>query len=218
MQLNTPPGLLAQQQALNGQMALDTVRYFEFFCESTDLPGISLLTRPITRYGYGASQKKPSSPIFQDIMMVFNNDSQNVNLQFFQAWFGLISQFNLSQGVNSTVTTNNISTGCWEIAYLGEYAIDPIITLYDTAGDTQYSITLRQCYPILMPHTKLSWENGQSVMKIQVMMTYFDWFLTDPNTGYSVIGPSIGPTVGQPVSNGPALIGDFPVLGPIAGA
>jgi hypothetical protein len=163
-----PAGLVGAPTAIDGQPAIDTVRYFEFYTNSVDLPGISWLARPINRYGFGANEKKPSSPIYSDCLMTFYNDTPNDNLQFFHAWMQLIGGFALAGGV----TQGNP----WEMAYKDEYAVDPIVHLYDIAGNEQYSVTIRQCYPLNIPNIRLSWQNEQTIMMTSVLFTYFDWF------------------------------------------
>lgn len=174
-----PAGLQGNQESVNGQGVLDTVRYMEYWTNTTDLPGVSLLTRPINRYGYGGSEKKPIVPIFNDIMMTFYNDSGSVNLQFFHDWFKLVSNFNLKDGVNSTFDTQNYKTAPWELSYKGDYTVDPEIILYDIAGDPQYTIKMRELYPISIPETKMVWEPQPTIMQIVVMFTYYDWYHLD---------------------------------------
>lgn len=199
-----PAGLNGNQVSVSGQNVVDTVRYMEFWTNTVDVPGISLITRPVNRYGFGGIEKKPVATAFQDVMMTFYNDGNNNNLQFFHDWMRLINDNDLSQGINAPGAV----TSPWEVAYKGEYTVDPEITLYDIAGDPIYTIHLREAYPTDIPHTKMMWEPQPNIMQIVVMFTYFDWYhLTQPDedTPQLQVSP---PT--QPLGN--------PILGPIMGS
>ena len=42
-------------------------RYLEVWCESTNIPGVSLATNGIRRYGYGNVEKKPYVPVSNEL-------------------------------------------------------------------------------------------------------------------------------------------------------
>lgn len=174
VRFSTPPGLF-NQRSVNSQIPANEVnRLMEFWCNTADLPGAALLARPIVRYGFGASQKKPTAPLFNDMMMTFYGDSRNTNLNFFHDWKNLI--------VNFDDATPKTGQDIYELSYKAEYAVQCMMTLFDQAGNETYSVIMRDLYPVLIPETKMSMDPQPTVMQIVVLFTYFDWYIVNPNT------------------------------------
>jgi len=142
----------------------------------TDLPGVAMATRPVIRYGYGVSEKKPMFPAFSDIMMNFYADGNQVNLKFFHEWMNCICNFDFSGTIQSTRKVTGIDTNLYEVAYADEYKVDTVVSLWEEDGKESYRMTLRDCFPSAIPETKLSSEQGQ-IMQIIVNFSFTDWFL-----------------------------------------
>jgi hypothetical protein len=165
---------------------LQAGRFMEFFCNSADLPGMGLATRNIVRYGYGASEKKPVFPVFNDVWMQFLNDSGSINLTFFQTWLTSICQSQFYSTIEGSFIPipafqgQENRTDAYEVIYKEDYAVDAQLRLYDTHDEEQYVIVLRDFFPVLIPETKLSWDNVNSVFQLVVMFSYTDWFLMKP--------------------------------------
>jgi hypothetical protein len=162
-------------------------RFMEFFCNSADIPGVGLATRNIVRYGYGASEKKPVFPVFNDVWMQFLNDSGSINLSFFQTWLTSICQsqfFSTIEGSPRPIQAfqgQKNNTDVYELTYKEDYAVDAQLRLYDAHDQEKYIIVMRDFFPVLIPETKLSWDNVNSVFQLVVMFSYTDWYLMKPN-------------------------------------
>ncbi len=154
----------------------------DFFCNTSQLPGVALATRPVTRYGFGASEKKPVFPVFNDLLMTFYNDSGSVNLQFFQDWLNSISNFQFYNTINDS---NNPSTGqqIYELSYKQDYAVEAELHLYDVAGNVQYVVAMRDFFPVMIPEIIMSWENVSQFMQISVMFTFTDFYQVQQQQG-----------------------------------
>jgi hypothetical protein len=161
-------------------------RFMEMFCNSVDLPGMGLATRNIVRYGYGASEKKPVFPIFNDVWMQFLNDAGSINLVFFETWMTSICQsqfFSTIQGSNIPIAAFQGGTNrsqVYELTYKEDYAVDAVLTLYDTHDKERFNIVLRDFFPVMLPEVKMSWDNVNAVFHFVVMFSYTDWSLQKP--------------------------------------
>src|ERR1039458_1027274 len=74
----------------------------EFYTDTAYFPGVALMTRPISRYGYGHTEMKPIAAQFNQCIMTFYADQNADNITFFQSWMSAIVNFNLSGGINPT--------------------------------------------------------------------------------------------------------------------
>jgi hypothetical protein len=167
LKIATPPGLLNQRSVNAQQPALVTASHLEFWGMAADLPGVALTTRSIVRYGYGASEKKPSAPSFNDVVAYFYNDQNSINLNFFQDWLNYIVDFDMSQSI-----TRN---GVYEVQYKKNYAVDAEFTLVDNTGNDTYTIVMRDLFPTAIPETKFSMDPAPTMMMVVVMFSFTDW-------------------------------------------
>lgn len=179
LRIHGPPGLITDFKSRNtGGNLANANRNLEFYCYSADLPGMALATRNIVRYGYGASEKKPFAPMYQDVMMTFYADGNEINLQFFHDWFKLISHNGMMVSIGDREQINSVRSAPYELAYRDEYVVDKaFLRLFDEHGHPKYEMQMRDFYPIAIPHTKLDWTPSQQVMSVVVIFTFTDWII-----------------------------------------
>lgn len=176
---------------MNGTSSLDTNRYIEYMCNVAQMPGVGLATRPITRYGYGVSEKKPAFSVFNDITLSFYNDAASNILEFFQMWMFTINNFDFSTTINGVNVINNKPTSVYELSYKEEYAVDAELTLYGVGADpnngqsaqpqARYKMLLRDFFPVGIPETALQWEPSQTPMQLVVLFSFTDWTIQTPS-------------------------------------
>ena len=200
-----PVPAIMQNSGLYNDM-FDTTYNLQFASDSVDLAGVGLVTHNVVRFGYGASEKKAATAQFNDVLITFYNDGTSTNLNYFQTWFGLINNFNLSQGINNY--QGNL--GAYETNYKDDYCCDGRVTLLDTNGNDVFTIVLRRMFPVQLFETKLGWALIQDIMRVSVMFTYQDWYI-DANAGgtlvdqattfnnQGLIGTPTGPAITPPI-------------------
>jgi hypothetical protein len=192
----------------------DATRYLEYYCNTADLPGVALATRPIVRYGYGSHEKKPVFSLFNDIMLTFLNDTGNENLIFFQTWMQSINNFRFDK----TIADTNRGSAVYELSYKEEYVVDAEISLIDTHGDIQYTMRFHDFYPIGIAETKMQWEPTPTMMSIVVMFTFVDWWIDTtefvaPVQTTNGVGTAGATTTGSGTGTGSNVqIGDVNIL------
>lgn len=162
-----------------GSELYNTTRYLEYYADSVDFPGVGLLAHEVLRYGYGATEKKPIAPTFQDVMITFYNDSQGMNFNFFDQWMACITNFNMSGGISGGTT----AAEPYELFYKDDYAVTGWVTTIDTNGNDVATYAYRQMYPINIPNMKLGWSLIQDVQRVTVFFTFMDKYLDTTQAG-----------------------------------
>lgn len=157
-----------------------TPERLSFLCDNTSLPGLSLASSEVRRYGVGPIEKKPYAPVFADINMTFITDTQGGVLKFFHQWMRNIVNFT-SQGRGPSGTSFG-SPGAglrpmspYEVSYKSEYESEVTIILYDTTGVPSYTIRLHRAFPLFINEIPLSWAAADEILRIPVTFTFFDW-------------------------------------------
>lgn len=170
----------ALPRCLNNQRTLEDTRVLSFLCDSASLPGVSLATSEIRRYGYGPVEKKPYAPIFVDSSMSFLVDGDRFIQNFFTRWMSSIVNFR-SDPYGKVLIANTNTLKAYEVNYKNQYATDILITTVDEKGTDIITIQLKQAYPILMGDIALSWGDTDSIARLPVTFTYTTWDISSLN-------------------------------------
>jgi hypothetical protein len=123
------------------------------FCEKTELPGYQFQT-DVHRI-HGPSFKFPHMPEWSDVTMTFIVGADMEEKYFFDAWQFMV----MDPG------SNNFN-------YRSEYAVDVTIVSYDETNTDNYDITLVSAYPVSVSPIAYSYEDNNTIAKIQVTFTY----------------------------------------------
>lgn len=154
-----------------------TMRNQIYTIEATNLPGVSLATDEVRRYGIGNFEKKPYVPIFADVNIRVHVDSKGTIYDFFQSWMKLIINYDVRKGFNTTETSvGRNKQQPYELSYKEDYQTDIEIICFDPMGKESIKINLVEAYPIFIGDIPLSWDNVNTVIKLPVTLTFRDWY------------------------------------------
>lgn len=161
-----------------------------FLTESASIPGVSLATSEVRRYGYGPTEKKPYLPVFIDQQMTFFGDAAGTVHKFFYKWMnGIVKydEFPLGKpGFNGVRP--------FEVEYKRQYAVDITITAIDEVDRKIMEIKLYDAFPIFLGDVNMSWSQTDSFVSIPVTFTYYKWKRTDISINLDeLIGEDISP-------------------------
>ena len=175
VRMYSPRGFSSSGNTDAALLASTTVRFLEFWCESTNLPGVSLSTTEVRRYGYGAMEKKPYVTVTNDVTMSFIGDGKGIIWSYFQNWIKLIVNYDMRNGITkeSGILRNQSP---FELAYKEEYAVDIHISVFDDAGNEIIHVVLRDAYPTFVGDIQLNWGDTNSLMRVPVTFSFFDWY------------------------------------------
>lgn len=145
-------------------------RHLKMRIEQVSIPGVSLQTTDVRRYGIGTVQKMPVGAMpYGDISLSILLDGYGEIYEFWAEWIRKIYEFN---GVSSSSVGN---VGNAFPAYVSEYkdqfSTDMQIVVYDQFGNTIQKINLKEAFPTSMRDIKLAW-SSEELMRLQVGISY----------------------------------------------
>lgn len=150
-------------------------RMLEFWCEGVNVPGVSLQTTEVRRYGYGTIEKKPYVSLNNDITLSFIGDGKGEIWTYFQQWMRLIVNYDVRNGINGQ--TGLVSGQMpFELSYKDQYGVDATVHVFDDQGNETIRVVLRDAYPIFIGDIQLNWQDTNSLMRIPVTFTVYDWY------------------------------------------
>ena len=168
-------GLTGTQSAVN----TETARTLKYWCEVGQLPGVSVATHEVRRYGYGPFERKPTTVTFKDINITVLSDGNGNNWDLFQKWIQYIHNFDFGRAGNNTNT--NFGMRVFQTNYKSNYATDIDIKSYDDSGNIKIHLKLNEAYPTFLGEIGLAWNDANSIMRIPLTFTFFTW--TNEKTG-----------------------------------
>jgi hypothetical protein len=170
---------------------IEQVRVMEYWAEAAALPGAMLATYDANRYSYGAREKRPFAPVFQDQAFSFladassSNDvrdpTKNTNYDFFTTWLRLCVNFNKGKNIlGPSDDAQAINQTPYEVAYKTDYVVDLTVGVFDDNGNQSHVIVLRDAFPIMVSDIRVNWGDNSGIIKIPVIMTFTDWYRGAP--------------------------------------
>lgn len=182
--ITPPPGLQSAARALNMPTQPGDVEDITLYCDSVTLPGVSLATVESRPYGYGPSELKAHTPIFQPISATFIVDAKGYTLSFFRNWMRGIVNYTTEGKAVWRASVNGLKA--FEAAYKYEYETN--MELYLVAGQVQSSsqnelnldivskTVINRAFPIEIGATQLNYGFNDQYLTLPVSFSYFDWY------------------------------------------
>jgi len=161
-------------KSMFGTAERDNAKSLAFLSESANLPGVSLATTDVRRYGYGPTERKPYAPIFVDTTITFLVDNKGVVQSFFYKWINSIVKFDTVVGGNGSVFNNRLINP-FEVNYKDDYSSDIIITTVDDSNNDIVNVRYTKAFPIFMGDISLGWNDTDSVARLPITFTYYNW-------------------------------------------
>lgn len=158
---------------------IGTSRFIELWCDSANIPGISIATTDVNRYGYGGIEKKPYMAINNDVNMTFLSDANGAIWTFFQQWARMIVNYDMRNGIRGSSGVNNgVLPGQkpFELAYKYEYVSDiEVIVFSEQTNKPSLEIVLRESFPTFVGDVQLNWADTSSFSRIPITFSVYDW-------------------------------------------
>jgi hypothetical protein len=150
----------------------------KYRAESVRVPGITLETTDVRRYGHDIRQKTPTNASYNDIGITFIEQDMNRISKFFYYWLDSIYGFRSIDSGDTTVTVSNAggspNTNLPGILteYKDYYSTRIEIDVYNNSGDLSMSVILEDAFPISMGDVSLGWSDRNSLYKLNVSFSY----------------------------------------------
>jgi len=172
--------------------AADNVTDLNYRCINASLPGLTMRTADINRFGLGVSEKMPFSANYTDVSLTFLMDRFGDQYNFWYAWFnyifGISGQETLSNIYGSYSVGGDGDSGrpFYTAEYKDNYSATIVITVYDTEGNPNIQATLLKAYPISVNDIALNWTDNNNLVKLTTTLTFREWVLGDGQTNVTL--------------------------------
>lgn len=156
-----------------------TVQDITFLCIEGIIPGASVDSMPVFRYGYGPLEKMPFIPVFNDVTYLFIGDGAGFIKNFFRTWQRSIVEYcsedNPSIPALASPNQTNLGMLPYFLNYKNDYSTVINISSWQVTG-TQLSdtVNLRQAFPINVADLTYNWDNSNDYEIIPVTFSYRD--------------------------------------------
>lgn len=144
------------------------VRKISLYAEGASLPGLSLATGDVTRYGYGPHEKVPYTIQTNDTTISFIGDGKGEIYKFFYNWLQGIVRADYS--VTSSQTSGN-GLSAYEVEFKEDYKSTITITTFNEVGTPVFVYDLSDAFPLNVPDVALNWADS-SMMQFSVQFAF----------------------------------------------
>lgn len=181
--ITPPPGLRSAARALNMPTGDRDIEDITLMCDSLTMPGVSLATVDSRPYGYGPSELKAHTPLFQPISATFIVDAKGYTLSFFRNWMRGIVNYTTEGRAVHLASVNN--TSAFESAYKSEYETNMVLYVLSgqarSSSDNQLDVdivsktVINRAFPLEIGSAQLNYGFNDQYLSLPVTFSYFDW-------------------------------------------
>jgi hypothetical protein len=158
---------------------LESTQDIEYRCINVSIPGLTMRTSDINRFGLGVSEKMPYSANYTDVSLTFLMDRYGDAYNFWYTWFNYIFGINGEEdGQNVFGRINNQNKRSFYTAeYKDNYSATITINIYDADGNPNITAKLLKAYPITINDIALNWSENNNLIKLTTTITFREWTL-----------------------------------------
>jgi hypothetical protein len=145
-------------------------RHLKMRIEQVTIPGMTIQSTDVRRYGIGTVQKMPvAAQAYGDITFSILLDGYGEIYHFWEAWLRKIYEFNGTTDSPAGNVGNAFPSYVSE--YKDQFSADMLIVVYDQFGNTIQKINLKEAFPSSMKDIQLAWASD-GLMRLQVGISY----------------------------------------------
>lgn len=175
------------------------VKGIAYRSEQFNVPGVSIQTSDIRRYGIGPTQRMPIGSVNNSTFTLnFIADQQGIYYQYFKAWMDYIVHFDdrkTPMNVASKFGTFN-----YEVEYMENYVTDIKLVELDPKYNEITTTTLVDAYPVAIQDKQINWGNSG------LMMFTVEFAFAASDTSYKQLEAGFAKEVS---ANGSGIIGNL---------
>jgi hypothetical protein len=149
----------------------------KYRAESVRIPGVTLETTDVRRYGHDIRQKTTTGASFNDVGITFIEQDMNRVSKLFYYWIDKIYGFRGIDSSRTTVTVinpgqQNSTVPGSAVEYKDNYSTRIQIDVFNNNGQLTMSVILEDAFPISMGDVSLGWSDRNSLYKLNVSFAY----------------------------------------------
>jgi len=142
------------------------------------VPGVSLMSADVQRYGAGTTQKMPFQSQMNEITISMTCDGFGDIWQFWYNWLRGINEFT---GTTSSLIGVGTSLPSYTTEYKDNYSTTMEIVIYDPYGLPTIKIDLFEAFPAAIRDIPLSWGDSGNLMSLNVTLSFTDFTIVGAN-------------------------------------
>lgn len=147
-----------------------TTALLQLRCDTASVPGVTLTTADIQRYGYGLSEKIPTGAQMGDFACSFVADSEGLIYKYFYRWTNGIVKWDEKPNAAGKTSYNNLRP--YEYEYKSKYTSTIQLLTYDEAENKLLSYTLYDAFPIAIGEVQHNWGDTDSLVRLPINFAY----------------------------------------------
>jgi hypothetical protein len=163
-------------------------RKISLYAEGASLPGLSLETGQVTRYGFGPNEKIPYSLQTNDTTISFIGDGKGEIYKFFYNWLQGIVRADYNVPSNQT-SSNGLSA--YEVEFKEDYKSTITITTFNEVGTPVFVYDLSDAFPLNVPDVSLNWSDS-SMMQFSVQFAFLQSKLQNAGEPLALTASGVG--------------------------
>jgi hypothetical protein len=139
-------------------------------CETANVPGVSINTADIQRYGYGLTEKAPIGAVMADLTCSFIGDAQGEIYKFFYRWMTGIIKWDNKPTANARRSFNYLNP--YEVEYKSNYSSTIQLLTYSENEDKLLSWTFYEAFPTGLGEVQYNWGDNDNLVRIPINFAY----------------------------------------------
>lgn len=152
-------------------------RFFEFLCESFNVPGLVISTTPVITMGYGTPTDAPLVPSYGEASLSCFMDNDGEAMGFFARWQQAVINYAYEPGGSTAGKVNGAAP--FQVGYRADYAGQVTVDTFTQEGERIRSITLHDAWPRAVGQVTHSWSAKDQVSILPVTLAYRSWTSSD---------------------------------------
>jgi len=183
--------MIATPGPMRNYAASEISRIMGFYATDFNIPGVTLQTVDVKRYGVGVATKYPTGAVMPDVTISFIVDGQGLIQKFFHNWISSIANYDTRLNSESV---NKYGANLFEVGYKKDQSGAPINTttavLYINSENTSsidavdpakpvITYTLQGLYPVAMSDVNMSWSSVNGLATLTVRFAYDNYSIED---------------------------------------
>jgi hypothetical protein len=152
-------------------------RFFEFVCESANVPGVSVVVKPVRTLGYGVPVDVPLVPSYGEMQLQCMIDNVgNVN-ECLTRWMQAVVNYNYQPGgINAGLAGGAFP---FQVSYPADYVGRLEVHTMSQEGSMNRTVTLHDAWPRAVNHSPLAWSARDQYQTLSVTWSYRSWTSDD---------------------------------------
>lgn len=154
----------------------ETQQLLQLRCEAANVPGVTVTTADVQRYGYGLHEKIPTGATMSDFTCSFIGDSEGLIYKFFYLWTTGIVKWDEKPNAGAKPSYNQLRP--YEHEYKQRYATRIQLYTYNESDDNLIGYQLHDAFPVSIGEIQYNWGDTDNLVRIPINFAY-SYFTVD---------------------------------------